>query len=1182
MKKKIKRWLSIALTASMLLSISVSTFAAEPSSTLKQPADNGIQEDAENQEQNVPDKDPNTVIQDTAVSKGEESAEEATAEKIKKAKATVVVADDTRTVLHEDGTLIINELAENLEVNAEQHGGIIREYPAWDGDENPYSFDIDTELPWAEERDLIQRVEIGSNIQPVSTALWFSGCDQASSADFTNLDMSNVTNTSYMFEDFGAVADSVTLSFDTWRTDSLSTTVSMFEGCGRYANKVSITGLENWNMAGVKNTESMFASLGANAQEVILSTIDDWDFRSNGSMTTMFARIGGSLKIDLGKWDSPHADFSGMFAESKNLDFGSIHIPNSYVSSMFARAENIRGKVFLSSDGLTGIDFEFALNTNVTGGALYLVPENKSAHNWAMKMESQYGLSGSVSQGHVYLEAEDLASRTVLYADGTFIMNELSEDQTANEAKHGAASKEFPAWDGEENDYVFGDTGVPWFSYRYDITAVEVGSKISPVDTSKWFFECSYAATAELSKLDMSNVTSADQMFYNFGGMASGKDVVISGLETWDVGKLQNLHGMFMWVGQFASSVTITGFTNWDIRNAEDTSQMFEFVGRSAKVVNLSSFDGWNTIKIKTTAKMFYGLGDEAVSVNLSGFENWVTVNLENTESMFAECASSDKQEVVMDLSKWVIFNVTNMRNMFASFRVSAEKVTFLGLDHWKFNNNAILSGMFNMSSITGSTPSVSEYNIGTLTIPGGCIVDNMFQSAHNVKGTLKLTGKPVSEYGGDTSFAWNANTKGGALYLAPTNKEALTFAEEAVSKYGPSGSESEGNIYLLRDYLMRTVVYEDGTLIINESGKDQEANEAKHGAVKKEYPAWDGVKNDYNIDGNGVPWSWLDDIAAVEVGSKISPVNTSRWFFALNVTRMDLSLLDMSHVTKAVEMFGESTCGEIAGLENWDVSNVKDAHNMFGWFCMGATTSIELSGIENWKFPGGANLSGMFMSSGAVRFDSFTIPAACDISNMFNSSSEVYGELIINGVQTCNEEGEWNGFAKNANLGKGTLYLVPDDAAYSWAEETEAKYGPSGSVSQGHVYLRKMLDFAVTESIDMTGSANTADLTVTDLTVENLGRKEITVSSVQVNNILNGWTLAANSTDFAALAKDSKMFSLVIGEFDLSKGAYTAGGSIPTDEQKVFKLTGKTGVVSNAINKQRIANLVVTVTGAE
>lgn len=373
-------------------------------------------------------------------------------------------------------------------------------------------------------------------------------------------------------------------------------------------------------------------------------------------------------------------------------------------------------------------------------------------------------------------------------------------------------------------------------------------------------------------------------------------------------------------------------------------------------------------------------------------------------------------------------------------------------------------------------------------------------------------------------------------------------------------------------------MLYADGTLILNELAQNQEANEAKHGAVKKEYPAWNGVKNDYNIDGNGVPWSWLDDIAAVEVGSKISPVNISRWFFALNVTRMDLSLLDMSHVTKAVEMFGESTCGEIAGLENWDVSNVKDAHNMLGWLCMGATTPIELSGIENWKFPGGANLSGMFMSSGAVRFDSFTIPEACDINNMFNSSSEVYGELIINGVQTCTEESEWSGFAKNANLEKGALYLVPDDAAYSWAEETEAKYGQSRSVSQGQVYLRKMLDFAVTESIDMTGFTGSVDLTVADLTVDNLGSKTIVVSSVQIGNTLNDWSAVAATTDLKKLAKDSKQFALLLSGTDLSKGAYTAGCSVPADEQKIFKLTGRTGVVSAAVDRQQIANLIVTV----
>ena len=232
---------------------------------------------------------------------------------------------------------------------------------------------------------------------------------------------------------------------------------------------------------------------------------------------------------------------------------------------------------------------------------------------------------------------------------------------------------------------------------------------------------------------------------------------------------------------------------------------------------------------------------------------------------------------------------------------------------------------MFDMLGITGSTPSVSEYNIGTLTIPGGCVTDNMFQGAHNVKGTLKLDGMPVSEYGGDINLAWRANTAGGALYLAPTDDETFAFAEETVSKYGPTGSESQGNVYLL-----------------------------------------------------------------------------------------------------------------------------------------------------------------------------------------------------------------------------------------------------------------KMFDFTVSESIMMTGTANSADLEVTDLTVENLGSKAITVSSIEMGSVLNGWSAVAAITDFKNLAKDSKEFSLVIGGFDLSKGAYTAGGSISTNNQKVFNLTGKTGAVSTAINKQQVANLVVTVMAAE
>ena len=1113
MKKKIKRCLAIILTIAMLLTMSVPAFAEELNGALEQTPIDAVQENIEKQEQNeLENKDLETAIQDAAVSKDEEVA----AETPKKAAARAAAADTT-IVLYSNGTLVINELPEDRSTNTSAYGSVTIEASSSSFNENG---GIDP--PWRQstwKKNVIKSVKFGSLTQPTSMKDWFRDCSNLSSFDSTNLDTSKVKDFSGLFASAGGSARSFSIKgLESWDTSSAETTSSMFEssyfevpqdsfanwnlskltdasrmfyfyrsdeknigeislpagcnlteffasayniaatikmqeapsafdsvffGCGgngeitlipsnaeakvwckkmvalygpagtksvanlhlpaepmttvlyadgtmiinemesdRASNlkehgavlaetnpldaenqdnppwrtevfaenakfiylgspvvvktmaewfsgftKLELFSSENLNASNAPNMTGMFRNTGIESEEGLeVIGMKNWQAYSHSERITsyMFAGAKVSAIDDLSSWMIGEADgmFEGLVG---TLDAGTI---NLYYGKSFenfaADAENLIAvlKIYAIPS-----NYENAFFNAATGkaGDITLTYESYASDDvkdWCQQMVDLYGSSGTETQGEVHLP---YTKKTVLYEDGTLILNELSRDSTANIEKHGAVKKEFPAWDGTENDYVFGDTGVPWFNYRYDITAVEVGSKISPVDTSKWFFDCTTATTAELSKLDMSQVTNADQMFYNFGGNAAEKDIVISGLETWDTGKLKNMHGMFMWVGQFARSVTITGFTNWDTSSAENTSEMFEFTGRSAKTVNLSGFDGWNTGKIKTTAKMFYGLGYSAASVSLSGFENWDTASLEDAEYMFAECASSDKQEVVMDLSKWDISNVTNMRNMFASFRISAEKVTLLGLDHWKFNSNAILSGMFDMLGITGSTPSVSEYNIGTLTIPGGCIVDNMFQGAHNVKGTLKLDGMPVSEYGGDINLAWRANTAGGALYLAPADDETFAFAEETVSKYGPTGSESQGNVYLL-----------------------------------------------------------------------------------------------------------------------------------------------------------------------------------------------------------------------------------------------------------------KMFDFTVSESIMMTGTANSADLTVTDLTVENLGSKAITVSSVQVDSILNGWALAANSIDFAALTKDSKKFSLVIGGFDLSKGAYTAGGSISTNNQKVFNLTGKTGAVSTAINKQQIANLVVTVIAAE
>ena len=38
-----------------------------------------------------------------------------------------------------------------------------------------------------------------------------------------------------------------------------------------------------------------------------------------------------------------------------------------------------------------------------------------------------------------------------------------------------------------------------------------------------------------------------------------------------------------------------------------------------------------------------------------------------------------------------------------------------------------------------------------------------------------------------------------------------------------------------------------------------------------------------------------------------------------------------------------------------------------------------------------------MFMSSGAVKFQSIIIPEGCDISAMFDNVEEIYGDVVIN-----------------------------------------------------------------------------------------------------------------------------------------------------------------------------------------
>ncbi|MBS6799149.1 MAG: hypothetical protein KH297_04625 [Firmicutes bacterium] len=122
------------------------------------------------------------------------------------------------------------------------------------------------------------------------------------------------------------------------------------------------------------------------------------------------------------------------------------------------------------------------------------------------------------------------------------------------------------------------------------------------------------------------------------------------------------------------------------------------------------------------------------------------------------------------------------------------------------------------------------------------------------------------------------------------------------------------------------------------------------------------------------------------------------------------------------------------------------------------------------------------------------------------------------------------------------------------------------------------VIDFTVTEKINMTGSANSNELIVDSLSVTNNNAIGVlNINSIQANGV-NGWTLVDDSMDFKTIAKDAKKLSLVAADGHDMTAEYTAAGTVDPGQTDTTTFTGKTGIVTTAVDDEQAADIVVTV----
>lgn len=193
------------------------------------------------------------------------------------------------------------------------------------------------------------------------------------------------------------------------------------------------------------------------------------------------------------------------------------------------------------------------------------------------------------------------------------------------------------------------------------------------------------------------------------------------------------------------------------------------------------------------------------------------------------------------------------------------------------------------------------------------------------------------------------------------------------------------------------TVLYTDGTFIINEKSTDRDANVALHGIAIIEYDPFDpnGATDEakYIFAGQqNRPWrTHISEIKVVECGSPIQPYSLKHWFANSAVEKADFSLLDMSRVTNTEYVFSQCVNLTEVIFNDTKAENLELIDGTF-YYCM-ALSTVDIS---SFKTDSVTNMDYMFylcqQLTTIYASDDFVVPSGTTSSSMFSGCDALVG----------------------------------------------------------------------------------------------------------------------------------------------------------------------------------------------
>lgn len=383
--------------------------------------------------------------------------------------------------------------------------------------------------------------------------------------------------------------------------------------------------------------------------------------------------------------------------------------------------------------------------------------------------------------GDLVVEVEPVSCKTVLYEDGTLIINESEKSAVANKNEHGNVLAEYiPLTTPDSYAFTYSDE-VPWANERTSIVRVEFGSPVKPSNMSYWFYGCSNLKSVDSDNLNTSQVTSMNFLFERCGYSA---DMFSIDLSSWDTSSVKTMYNLFRYSG-YNSSKWSVNLTGWNTSFVTNMGGMFEYSGFNSTSWEVFGLENWDTAKVTSFAGMFKNAGKEKVKTFNLDLSKWNTSSAQSMKSMFELAAYNASTWNIGDISNWKTPSLTNMELMFSHAGSSNYRLHNKDLGKWDTSNVKTMKNLFRSSG---------TYEI-KITIPEGCIVDGMLDQKPTVNAVLTFEGLP-SSYSNLFRRAATSSTYG-KINLISNDAVTKTWFNEMLALYGPSGSTSKGYIYI-------------------------------------------------------------------------------------------------------------------------------------------------------------------------------------------------------------------------------------------------------------------------------------------------------------------------------------------------------------------------------------------------